>query len=431
MDTRPVQVKGGIMKPARQLVLKFAIVWLVAISFGAGFDSRAQAADWPQFLGPQRNGTSTESGLLSSWPAKGPPKVWTMEIGSGYSGPVIAGQHLIVFERTGNEEVVECLEAATGKSRWRFAYPTAYQVDYGKGDGPRATPLVAGGRVFTLGAEGRLHCLALDTGAKVWARDLQEDYHFPKGFFGLATSPLLVGERLLVNVGGREAGIVAFAAGSGKELWRATSDEASYSSPVAATIAGRLQVFFLTREGLVSVDPASGHVFFRTPWRSRFRASVNAATPLVMNDLVFVSASYNTGALLVRVGKEKAEEVWQSDEVLSNHYNTSIHSEGYLYGCDGRQEEGARLRCVELQTGKVKWTQEGFGCGSAILADGKLIVLAEDGDLVMVVPSPKGYEEKARAKLLNRPCRAPLALANGFLYARDERQLICLDLRKH
>jgi outer membrane protein assembly factor BamB len=388
------------------------------------------AADWPQFRGPDRSGISPETGLPSAWPREGPPLIWEKKVGPGYSGPVVAGGRLILFHRVGDKEVVECLDAGSGKGRWQFSYPTAYVDDFGKGDGPRSTPVVAGNRVYTLGAEGMLTCLELDTGKKVWARPVNEDYRVRKNFFGVGTTPLVEGNLLLVNVGAPGAGIVAFAKDTGKEVWRATDDAASYSSPVAATIDGVRHVFFFTREGLVSLDPARGAVHFRKRWRARYAASVNAATPLVVKDLVFLSASYETGAVLLRVKKDGAEEVWKGDNILSNHYETSIYHDGHLYGFDGRQESGARLRCVELLTGKVRWTNEDFGCGSMVLADGKLLILSEKGDLVLVVSTPKAYRERARAKVLAGPCRAPVALAGGRLYLRDDKRLLCLDLKK-
>jgi outer membrane protein assembly factor BamB len=392
--------------------------------------SPAAATDWPQFLGPTRNGTSPETGLIASWPKAGPPVLWERDVGAGFSGPVIAGERLILFHRDDDNELVECLDAATGRERWKFAYPTRYRDDFGKGDGPRSTPLVAAGRVYTLGAEGKLHCLNLETGKKVWERSLNEEYQVRKGFFGVATSPLVVGDLLLINVGGKGAGIVAFAKDTGKEVWKATDHEASYASPVAATINGVRHVIFFTREGIVSLDPKDGTVRFSKHWRSRMNASVNAATPLIVGDHLFVTASYDTGAILLRVRKDSAEEVWQSDEALSSHYDTAVAHEGYLYGIDGRQEQRPRFRCVELKTGKVRWTREDFGCASLVLTDGKLIILNEDGGLILVEPTPDAYREKARASVLSSPRRSPLALANGRLYGRDNKKLVCWDLRK-
>ncbi|HBI44198.1 MAG TPA: alcohol dehydrogenase [Planctomycetales bacterium] len=390
------------------------------------------AADWPQFLGPTRNGVSTETGLKATWPEKGPPVIWEKNVGDGFSGPVVVGDRVILFHRVGDEEVVECLSAADGVTKWKTGYPTHYQDALGKGDGPRSTPLVADGRVYTLGADGVLQCLKLEDGDKVWRRALHEDYEVAKSYFGVGTSPMLMDGRLLVNIGGKGgAGIVAFNKDDGKEVWKADDHDASYSSPVSADVGGRQRAVFLTREGLIALDPANGAVQYSKHWRSRMEASVNAATPLVVDGRIFLTACYGTGAVLLQPTKEGLEEVWKSNEVLSCHYGTPVYHEGYLYGFDGRQEETARLRCVALKSGKVQWTAESFGCGSMIVADGKLIILTENGDLVLANASKEKYEELARAAVLtNRPCRAPIALADGRLYGRDGRKLVCWDLKK-
>jgi outer membrane protein assembly factor BamB len=405
-----------------EFIFPFALVMICPIA--------AHADDWFQFLGPTRNGISGEKNLVESWPREGPPIVWQKEVGAGFSGAVVGGNRLILFHRVGDEEVVESLDAASGKAQWKSSYPSHYIDQFGFDPGPRSTPLVAGGRVFTLGAEGTLSCLDLDTGKKIWRRSLNEEYKVPPGFFGVATSPLLEQDLLLVNVGGKGAGIVAFAKETGKEIWRAAQDGASYSSPVVLDLAGSREAVFLTREGIVLLDPRTGLVTFTKHFRSRMDASVNAATPVVVDNLIFFSACYGTGAILVRAQKDKMEALWENDKSMSNHYSTCIADNGYLYGFDGRQEAGAQLRCIELTTGKVRWTKEGTGCGSMILADGKLIVLTEKGILMLLSANPDSYTELARAPVLSGTARSPIALANGKLYARDTKKLICLNLKK-
>jgi outer membrane protein assembly factor BamB len=270
----------------------------------------------------------------------------------------------------------------------------------------------------------------LEDGKKLWQRELLQDYEVPDSYFGVGTSPLVQGDLLLVNVGGRGAGIVAFHKDTGKEAWRVTDQQASYASPVAATIDGVRHALFFTREGLVSVDPATGKLRFARRWRSRLDASVNAASPVVFDGHVFLSACYGTGAVLLKVRRDGVDEVWKNDESLSCHFSTPIYLDGHLYGFDGRQEEGARLRCVAARTGKVCWTQEGYGCGSMVLADGRLIVLSEGGELALLRPDPDRYHELARAPVLGRPCRAQVALSGGRLYARDGKRLVCWDLRR-
>jgi outer membrane protein assembly factor BamB len=390
----------------------------------------AVAADWPQFLGPQRNSTSTETGLLQGWNEKGPPVLWQREIGDGFSAPVVAGDRLILFHRIGDEEIVECLDASSGKPMWKRTNPTKYEDPLGKGDGPRSTPLVVGERVYTLSPGGLLQCLKLTDGERVWQRALLDDYMVPPSFFGVGTSPILEGNRLIVNVGAREAGIVAFDKDNGKEVWKATGDGASYSSPIAVTIDGMRHVIFLTRLGIVSLDPADGSVRFSKRWRSRMNASVNAATPVAIGDRLFFTACYETGAILVKAKKDGIEEVWSNDRSLSCHFGTPVYHDGFLYGFHGRQETGTEMRCVEVKTGEVRWSKDGFGCGSMILAEGNLIVLSEGGDLVLIECKGDQYREKARASVLTGPCRAHMALANGRLYARDNKKLVCWKMTK-
>src|ERR1700726_1930992 len=217
------------------------------------------ADDWPQFLGPTRNGVYSGPPLASSWPAAGPKTVWRKQVGQGFAGPVVAGDRLILFHRVGNEEIVEALNARTGAPQWRSAYPTAYRDDFGFDEGPRAVPVVVNGRVHTFGAEGQLQALDLATGRRLWNVDTFRRFGVRKGFFGAAGSPLVEDGRVIANIGGRDdgkgAGIVAFNAETGSVLWTATKHEASYSSPVGATFGGRRHAVFLTRRGLLAVAP--------------------------------------------------------------------------------------------------------------------------------------------------------------------------------
>jgi hypothetical protein len=235
---------------------------------------------------------------------------------------------------------------------------------------------------------------------------------------------------VIVNVGARGSGIVAFDKDTGKEVWKATDDGASYSSPVAATLDGVRHVLFFTRQGIVSLDPATGEVRFRKFWRSRMNASVNAAAPVVAGEQAFFTSCYDTGAILVRAKKDGLEEIWSNDRSLSCHFGTPVHHDGCLYGFHGRQEAGTEMRCIALKRGQVLWSQEGFGCGSMILAEGNLIVLSEGGELVLVEAKRDKYREKARAAVLTGPCRAHMALANGRLYARDNKKLVCWNVKK-
>ena len=395
---------------------------------GAGVTLGAQ--DWPHFLGPDRDGRHVGPPLARSWPAGTPSELWRRPVGAGFAGPVVSEDRLLLFHRVRDREVLEALDAETGASIWRYDYPTTYRDDFGFDEGPRSAPVAADGRVYTFGAQGQLHAVDLETGAAVWRVDTRARFRFRKAFFGAAGSPLVEDGRVIANVGGPDAGIVAFDAASGDVLWTLAGEEASYSSPVGATFGGVRHALFFTRDNLVSLDPASGRERFRRSWRARIRASVNAATPLVVDDLVFVSAQYGTGAGLFRVTGSGLDEVWRSNEVMSNHYATSVHRDGYLYGYHGRQEYGPSLRAVALESGEVAWDMPRFGAGSVLLAGDLLVVMRESGELVLAEASPEAFAPVARARLLRGTVRAYPALADGRFYVRNQDTLVAVRLAR-
>lgn len=349
-------------------------------------------------------------------------------MGAGFSAPVVAQGKLIVFHRLGSQEVVEAWDAASGAPVWTYSYPTAYRDDFGFDEGPRATPLIDSGRVYVHGAEGQLHALSLADGKKLWSEDTMKKFSVRKGFFGAASSPAVAGNLLLLNVGGKQAGIVAFDKNTGRVVWSATDDEASYSSPVVAQIGGLRRALFLTRAGFVDLDPESGRVRHQMPWRSRSMASVNAASPVVTGDIVFLSASYGTGAVALEFKNGSYRKLWSNDDSLSNHYATSVVSGTFLYGFHGRQEEGQQLRCVEIRTGKVRWSRNGFGAGTVALAGDLLLVLLENGEMVVARASPDEFQMLAKKSLLGGVVRAYPAYAHGRMYLRNEDTLACYRL---
>jgi outer membrane protein assembly factor BamB len=392
------------------------------------------AADWPQILGPTRDGRYEGAPLSTAWPDGGPTRVWRKSVGEGFAGPVVVGDRVILFHRQRNEEVVESLDRATGNSVWRYAYRTAYRDDFGFDEGPRAVPVVADGRIYTFGAEGQLHAIDLASGQRIWSVDTMRQFSVRKGFFGAAGSPLVEDGRVIANIGGTAngagAGIVAFDAATGDVLWSATDHPASYSSPVGATFGGQRHALFFTRYGLVGLHPATGAVLFERPWRSRSQSSVNAASPLVIGDLIFLSATYETGAAVLRVTGSQLSELWSSDDVMSNHYATSVYANGHLYGYHGRQEFTPSFRAVDINTGDVKWNVNGFRAGTVTLAgDNQLVIVRENGELVLAPASPEGFKPVARSRVLSGTVRALPALSDGFLYLRNENTLVCLDLR--
>jgi outer membrane protein assembly factor BamB len=410
-------------------LLAWAVVALASLV------SHAAAQDWPQFLGPNRDGSTVGTNLASTWPKDGPPVLWQRKVGQGFAGPAVSGGKLVLFHRIGDMETVECLDAQSGRELWKKEYPTHYVDDFRFDPGPRGTPAIIGGRIYTFGAEGMLSCWSLADGAKSWSVDTKKEFGARKGFFGLACSPLVEGNAVIVNIGGRDAaGIVAFEKETGKVLWKTSGDEASYASPVAAGIGGRRVAFVLTREALEALNPADGKSIAHYAWRPAMHASVSGATPLVAGDLIFLTASYDTGGTLLRWKEGALEKVWSREDGISAHYATPVYHDGKLYGFDGRADPGFQpppsLRCVELLSGKLLWSEEGLKAGIVTLAGNQLLVLTGDGELIRAPASPEGFKPSGRVQILGVEARAHPALADGLFYARSKDKLVCVDLRK-
>ena len=442
----------------------------------------ARADDWPEFMGPNRDQVSAERGLIDTLTLSGPRLVWEKAVGKGYSAPSVRGGKLVVHHRIGREEIVEACDPKSGQTYWKYAYPSDYRDPFGYNNGPRCTPLLTADHCYTFGAEGVLLCLDLVTGKKVWQRDTAKDFEVPEAFFGAGSSPLLEDGLLIVQVGAQlNSGVVAFDAATGKTVWQNVGEktwngvpmtawpgsrtvtwnrsdprfekQASYCTPVAATIHGQRHILVCTRQGLVSLDPKTGDANFSFWFRARQDATVTAMTPVVQGDLILLSnCYYKTGAVCLRVqrGGKAVEEVWRGLQ-LEVHWTRPVLLDGLLYAFTGRNEPDARFRCVDLATGDVKWDRDEawpngghakleagekppnvFGRGSAILADGKLIVLGEAGLLGLFKPNPARVEELGRWQVpqLRYPCWAAPILANKLLYLRDEDHLLCYDLAK-
>lgn len=395
----------------------------------AGFPA-AGGADWPQFLGPHRDGTTTETVGVPSSP-DGPKRRWKLDAGSGFSGPVVRAGRTYLFDRLGDEERVRCLSLTNGTLLWEHRAPTAYVDNFGFDNGPRGTPATTTNRLVVFGAEARLTCLNLADGKPVWTVEAGRDLGADRGFFGPACSPLILSNRVFLNLGNQAGGgVSAFDLGTGKLLWKTTDHEAGYAAPVpgpALTAGGPPTALFFTREGLVQTS-LDGEVLVTQRWRSRQSASVNAASPLVRSNEVFLTTSYDTGGVLLRLNGRTATEVWSNDEALSAHYATPVRREGVLYGFHGRQERGPEFRCVEWSTGKVRWSADDLGAGTVILAGDRLVLLLESGELLIAAADPRSFRQLSRSQVLGKGTRAPFALAEGTLVARDTRNLYCFEV---
>ncbi len=372
--------------------------------------------DWPQFLGPARNGVYTATDV--SWPSK---IVWKKQIGAGFAGPIIIEGKVVLFHRRGSEEIVEAFDAQSGKSLWIFSYPTNYRDDFGFDEGPRSVPTVADGKIFTYGAEGVMHAIDLTKGKKLWRVDVHKTFNVAKGFFGAACSPLHADGKIFINIGSKEAGVGAFDAKTGKLIWKSSNHEMSYSSPVSSPFG----IVFFTRAGLLVTDPDSGKINFEMPWRSRSSSSVNAAMPVVVGNVVFITSSYGTGALALEFSKNPPAKLWSNDDSLSAHYATPVVKDGYLFGLHGRAETGQELRAVELRTGKVAWNMEVGGAGSVTLLGDKIMFLRDDGEMFQIAATPKKLEVIKHFKASDGKVRPMPAIGNGLVCFRNETHLTC------
>lgn len=398
---------------------------------------QVSAGDWPQLLGPQRNGVAAGEVLHRSWPAGGPKVVWEAKVGAGFAGVAVAGDRVIGFSREGRSEVVRCYAAADGSVQWEAKAECAYQGGVSSDKGPRCVPLIADDRVYVLGVEGRLRCLQLQDGRELWQRDTERDFRPLEGYFGVGSTPVLHAKRLIVNVGGREdASIVAFDTETGKTVWQVFTDAASYSAPVVVRSGERDLAIVVTRLHLTGVDIATGKLVFSQPFGAR-GPTVNGATPVLLGNRILVSSSYNIGTLLTQLTADGAKEVWRDEELLATQYATPVPAgkahPGMVFAMDGRQDAGsgsAALKCIDVEARRVLWERAGFDYGSLLRVGDDLLVLTCGGELVRVSADVGEYREIARAKVLRATdsgYRLP-ALAGGHLYVRDDDTLKCLDL---
>lgn len=433
---------------------------LACLLYGpAAAPAQQENHDWPTFLGPTGDSRSTETGLLKAWPEDGPAILWTKRLGESYSiGSVKDGKYF-QFDRIEDRAILTCLDAKTGAEIWRFEYPSDYEDTYGYNGGPRCSPVLDGERVYLYGAEGLLHCLDAKEGRVIWKVDTIRDFGVVQNFFGVGSTPVIEGDLLLVMVGGSPpesqrlrtgqldravgngTGIVAFEKLTGKVRYAITDELASYASLKLATIHGRRWCFAFCRGGLVGFDPATGHVDFHYPWRAKILESVNASTPVVVGDEVFISETYGPGSSLLKVKPGDYDIVWRDElrgreKAMQTHWNTPIYHEGHLYGCSGRHSGEAELRCIDWKSGMVKWSEPRLSRCSLLYADGRLICLAEYGQLLLLRANPEKFDVVSFARvedgqgepLLDYPCWAAPILADGRLYVRGRSHLACMEL---
>lgn len=421
--------------------------------------------DWPRMLGPNGNNRSDESGVRLEWPAGSEPEiVWTLPTGVGYANGVAAHGRFFQFDRFDDKERLTCVHAETGKVLWTAEGPVEYTDMYGYNNGPRCSPLVDGGQVFVHGVAGRLACYRVEDGKLLWQRSLNEEYNVVPNFFGVGSAPLVVGDLLWVMVGGsfKDAAVfvqgqlqgakpngtalVAFDRWTGEEKYRLGDDLASYSAPILASIEGKNWCLAFCRQGLIVFDPTNGQITDRFDWRSDVFESVNAASPIVRGDEIWLTETYGPGSVKLQLKEGKLEEMWRDEKLQKNqsmraHWATPILSDRFLFGCSGRNEPDANLRCVDWESGKVQWQVRNRDRTTLLGVQDHFFVYGEYGQLALMKANPDraevviawDYEQKKGddgRPLLEAPTWSPPVLSHGYLYLRGARRVVCLDVRK-
>jgi len=423
------------------MLMAAGLILFIATCISQGEPKKTPSAaavpvDWPQFLGPDRNGISRETGLLTAWPKAGPPEVWRVAGGVGMSGLAISGGRLLTMVQKEDRQWVLCLDPKTGKTKWETDVAPAYKN--AMGDGPRATPAVAGDSHYIFTGEGILAALKNDDGQIVWQKDVVSEFGGKPTDYGMACSPLVVGNLVVVTAGAPDATVVALDRKTGDVAWTAGKDlPPGYSSPAVMKVAGREQIVVFHGAGGLGLDPATGAELWSHPYVTDFNC--NIAAPVAVDGGVFLSAGENHGSVLLSLkphGEKKFDvtEVWSSQgpkSVLRNEWQTSILLDGFLYGFDNVGGAGpiTHFTCIDAKTGKQQWQQTRFGKGNFIAADGKLFLSTLQGELVVLNPNPKKFEELGRKTIVGKTRQAP-ALLGGLLYLRDDREIVCLDVRQ-
>ncbi|HEY2910126.1 MAG TPA: PQQ-binding-like beta-propeller repeat protein [Gemmataceae bacterium] len=398
------------------------------------------SADWPQWRGPFRDGRAPAGSFRTDWEANPPKRLWSAPCGGGYSSFAVVDGRLYTQDFENGSERILCLDAATGQSLWDYHYPADYSnFKSGYASGPRATPTVVGNRLYAVGAVGKFLCLDMpkESGAPphlLWEHDLMKEFGAAPPRWGVACSPLIEGEQAIVQPGGKGGSVAAFNRDNGDLKWKAGTNPAGYSSPIAATAGGQRLIYAFAGDALLCIRAADGELLDKYPWTTQYDA--NIATPIVVDDYVFISSAYSKGCALLRVqpagDRVKLQEVYaRSNRVLRSHHSTAVFRDGFLYGFDGT---GRTLpQCVDFRKGTAvpDWGDGArLESGTAILADKHLIVLSENGDLWLIEARPDEFNPVAtlRSVVKGSELWALPVLAGGRLYLRGSREIISLDV---
>jgi outer membrane protein assembly factor BamB len=403
--------------------MKFIRV-LLCLLFVASVALAQSNANWPQWRGPNRDGISKETGLLKQWPAEGPPLVWKATgAGRGFSSFSISNGRLITMGLRGDREFVIAFDLATGKEAWATPNGSAFQND--RGDGPRGTPTVDGDRIYALGGNGDLSALDARTGKVVWTKNVLREFGGRNIQWGISESPLVIGNKLLVNPGGTDASMVALNKSDGSVIWKSQSDKAGYSSAIPVQVNGGTQVVFFTSQRAVGLNLNDGKLLWE--YAKPANNVANCATPVAKGNRVFISSDYGTGGGVVEIKPDgTAQEIWFTKD-MRNHHSSSVLVSDYLYGFSS-----AILTAIKFDTGEVAWKDRSVGKGSLVYADGRLYLFSERGVVGLAEATPTGYVERGRFKIEAGSIETwthPI-VAGGRLYLRDQDTIYAYDVRQ-
>jgi len=405
-------------------VLKLRVLPVLALVAFFAFQVAAQSTDWPQWRGPNRDGISKETGLLKSWPANGPTLLWKAKgAGSGYSSFAVANGKLFTMGLRGDREFIIAFDVANGKEVWASSHGGGpFRND--RGDGPRGTPTVDGDRLYALGGNGDLSCLDPRNGKIVWSKNVLKEFGGSNIRWGISESPLVIGDKVLVNAGGPNASIVAMKKTDGSVIWKSQSDEAGYSSAIPFNVNGSTQVVFFTGARAVGLDVRDGKLLWDYAKPSNDVA--NVATPIARANRIFISSDYGTGGGVVEIKADnKAEEIYFTKD-MRNHHSSSVLVGDYLYGFSSQI-----LTAMKFDTGEIAWRDRSVGKGSLVYADGRLYCLSENGVVGLVEASPAGYKEVGRFRIPqdSLPTWTHPVVSGGRLFLRDQDTIYAFDVK--
>jgi outer membrane protein assembly factor BamB len=377
----------------------------------------AAAIDWPQYGGAERNWIFPETGWSSQWPNDGPKKLWEASVGIGFSSFAVVDGMAYTVGYADEKDTLYAFKVDSGEVAWKQSYPAPLLDKYYEG-GPGGTPTIHEGKLYIVNKVGDFFCFDAKSGNQVWMKDLKKDIGSKVPEWGFAGSAWIEGDNVILDMGK----VVAFDKTSGKVVWQTEDYGAAYSSPIAFNLEGQRCIAVCPNYGLVIVDAKTGKEICKHPWETKY--GVNAATPVIIGNTIFISSGYDHGCALIEVSKDKKPKVLWENTDMRNQFNTSIHWEGGIYGFDEDL-----FKCLDVKTGKVKWEAEDLGKGSVILVDGKLVILSESGELLTAEPSVEAFKPISRAQVLGGKCWTAPVLSGGKVFARNAAgDVVCIDV---